>query len=76
MLDQEKENCKEKEPRNQEVMTQTVNHDKPPVANVSRENKERKIRRVRKTSERQRMRLDTINSESDFSVRCQMRYLF
>jgi len=68
LLDQEKENCKEKEPRNQEVMTQTVNHDKPPVANVSRENKERKIRRVRKTSERQRMRLDTINSESDFSI--------
>ena len=32
------------------------------------QNKERKIRRVRKTSER-RKRLDTINSESDYSVR-------
>merc|ERR1719323_2673799 len=31
------------------------------------ENKERKIRRVRRTSER-RKRLDTINSESDYSI--------
>ena len=68
LIDQETEQKqKEEQIKRQEMMSQ---HEKEQTRKSSQaiENKERKIRRVRKTSDR-RKRLDTINSESDYSVR-------
>ena len=68
LVDQETEQKqKEEQIKRQEMMSQ---HEKEQTRKSSQaiENKERKIRRVRKTSDR-RKRLDTINSESDYSVR-------
>ena len=68
LIDQETEQKqKEEQIKRQEMMPQ---HEKEQTRKSSQaiENKERKIRRVRKTSDR-RKRLDTINSESDYSVR-------
>ena len=53
--------------REELMMAQQQEKEKADKTSKAVENKERKIRRVRKTSER-RTRLDTINSESDFSV--------
>ena len=62
--DQDEERKQKEEKIKQELMmAQQQEKEKSKAV----ENKERKIRRVRKTSER-RTRLDTINSESDFSV--------
>ena len=61
--DQDEEKKQKEEKIKQELMMAQQEKEKSKAV----ENKERKIRRVRKTSER-RTRLDTINSESDFSV--------
>lgn len=64
--DQEKKQ-KEEEIKQREILMAQQEKEKVDKTSRAIENKERKIRRVRKTSER-RTRLDTINSESDFSV--------
>ena len=66
--DQDEERKQKEEKIKQELMmAQQQEKEKAEKTSKAVENKERKIRRVRKTSER-RTRLDTINSESDFSV--------
>ena len=66
--DQNEERKQKEEKIKQELMmAQQQEKEKAEKTSKAVENKERKIRRVRKTSER-RTRLDTINSESDFSV--------
>ena len=65
--DEEKKQKEEEIKQREEMMAQQEKEKAADKTSRAIENKERKIRRVRKTSER-RTRLDTINSESDFSV--------
>ena len=60
IIDQESERKLEEEKKKEALLRQQT-------AEKETENKERKMRRVRRTSDR-RKRLDTINSESDYSV--------
>ena len=67
MLDQDEERKQKEEKIKQQELLAQQEKEKADKPSRAVENKERKIRRVRKTSER-RTRLDTINSESDYSV--------
>ena len=67
LLDQDEERKQKEEKIKQRELLAQQEREKADKPSKAIENKERKIRRVRKTSER-RTRLDTINSESDFSV--------
>ena len=65
--DEEKKQKEEEIKEREKMLAQQEKEKAADKTSRAIENKERKIRRVRKTSER-RTRLDTINSESDFSV--------
>ena len=67
LLDQDEERKQKEEKIKQQELLAQQEKEKADKPSRAVENKERKIRRVRKTSER-RTRLDTINSESDYSV--------